>query len=361
MSLDFPIYGNTITQSSISSYRGLALSPEQGVGKLFEKICHNALSIMSNINNMHTTFYFDICLSYIKEDEQVIKPFFLVDKSEFEVLQNFNDFGFVKKTFEINHHGIFEIQDVFKSQYNNQHMGFMIIGQWKFNTVSYLTDFLETVMEDCIEDISHTKLVKKEISSFAATNSEATGKSCNVWKNTNNLSQLRKTHNKKVDNEENAIQTNVLEYSLLVYDEHCFQPPVYDMNLYGINSFVFHKFKNTSFVTLLRDILSSICVMERQFVVQNILLEEHKYGVSLNFCVGVLYVGEILEVKKREEATLSFIIKNVFDDFINTPITPINDYDEERESYNDLSDELELNNLSEEKTENYLIEHQEIF
>ena len=97
------------------------------------------------------------------------------------------------------------------------------------------------------------------------------------------------------------------------------------------------------------------------FILDRIDIQDHTYGLLIKFSVRSIYVGEHNkdECEKKHISTITAILRNIFWDFLNRPADIFDDDDDG--SLSDYENELGLNNTLEEKTENYLIEEEEIF
>jgi hypothetical protein len=339
----------------------------QTIEKDFELLCATMVSNGADEGN-HQSFCFDI-YSTSKNGEKSsmsvdgLCSTYLVRKDAFDALLNLKNYQFLKKTYK-NINGIYEIQDILNIHYHEENrLHYMIIGQWTLNTASYLTDFIETVLEDRIDNIFNVLLKsKKNAPSISSASSTV-----NVWKQSVNIKTHLQQNTKIDDTADDVILPNPITVAFVIYDETLYQPPVTDYPVYGIDSHVcsiLQKYMDTrshdAFIVkkLLRKIFSHVYAMERSFFIDKLIVDQHTYGLLVKFSVNTFYIGEYDEQEciKKDIRVTQEIVQNTFYDYLYRPSELSDD---------ELSDELptddDLNNLPEEKTENYLNEEEEIF
>lgn len=333
--------------------------PEAVMNK-FEELCSICITKL-DMQSSNEIFLFDICSSSLGSQTSDCEVFYVINDI-YDLLKNVNDYSFVKRQFK-NINGVYEICDVLRTVYETR-INYIIVGEWNVHTYSYLTDFFETVLEDRIEDIYNNLLQRKRV-----THAHVQKPNTNVWKNPHNLSVQKPLEQE--DNSEVILPTTI-SYVFMVHDEKCYEPPVVEYNVYGINSHIFSLlYESTNTIEnknnvkiILNNVFWDVYCMERIFFLERLIIENHVYGLLIKFSVKSVYVGECnkTEKMKRDVSTRQMIISNTFHDYLNRPMETYGEDDD------DSSDEMDEdmyehhpNNFVEEKTENFLIEEEEIF
>lgn len=329
-----------------------------------ESLCSSLLSDQLLSNN--TTFCFDIYSenkrTYDCSDTGLANKYF-VKKTVFDALSKVEDYKFLKKVYK-NSNGIFQIYDILVIHYTEENrLHYMIAGEWKVKTKEYLVDFLETVLEDLIDNVYNFMLKTKK---NAQVSTPSVNKPINVWKNPLNLKvKIEGEQDKLEDNSDDINLPNPIVCSFLVYNNALFPPPHLDWPTYGIDEHIFNVlneiatqssyFHMKKFFT---QILDRIYAMDRIFMLDKLMLEEHTYGLLIKIAVNPFYIGDYNneEYSKKHIRVTQEIVQNTFWDYLNCPPDIPDISDGENELFDEPIPENDLNNFVEEKTENYLIE-----